>query len=717
MRGWLFSALRLGLVAASLMTGTACSPAGAKDPSSAAWVAPLPVSDEEFASSLASVLSQNLEGEPRQRLLLGVVQRQLAHANHRFERGDRSGGTASLMGAFYLLEAGDQQQGFLDREAQLALRAAITSLSARGEIGRVSILLELLRPAVSAQEQSAIDEELRTIAQFREETLTGHPLIRAGDRERTATARALLSPPQVDEAVRSTSTLIDLAIAGNQEFQQTGRRPTPEVADEIIRGLDAGAFTIVAHYFRQGSFEQALETVEESSARLTLDPDFFADMNAAVKRDDARSYRKLYDAFSGNTRARAGGNMGIDKDLFDAATFALLRATLKRAPHDRDTALEFADLLTKLGLPEAVPAVLREPAKGASELELVEIVDAVVAAAQSRSRADDHPGALRTLEAGAAILAPLRPKLDRARASLFELHQAYAQELLRAGRLAPAVDSFSAAFELSSDARVLLRRAEVRRALGDYAGARTDLELLLKQTKDPLFSLQARLSLAITDLALSNAKASEDDLTLATELAQKLTRSQTPAAVHARAYALLGRAHTMRRKSADAKIAFENALHEAENDSNLLGQTMLEAISSLWLLGERDAMRSAFDFGAAHDAPADAMLYAALWLHYEAAQSGKRPPEELASLLENASELGGWHGKLARFALGKLSEAELSAAATSEVDRVEARFYSAMARRARGVDVQKELMDLASARSAELFETRLCQAWTQAGKP
>jgi tetratricopeptide (TPR) repeat protein len=677
----------------------------------------LPVSEEEFASSLANVLSQSLEGEPGQRQLLGVVQRQLAHANHRFERGDRSGGTASVMGAFYLLQATDQQQGFLDHEAQLAIRAAIASLSARGEIGKVSILLELLRPAVSAQEQSEIDEQLRTIARFREETLTGHPMVQAGDRERTATARALLSPPAVDEAVRSTSTLIDLAIAGNQEFQQTGRRPTPEVADEIIRGLDAGAFTIVAHHFRQGSFEQALETVEESSARLTLDPDFFADMNAAVKRDDARSYRKLYDAFSGNTRARAGGNMGLDKDLFEAATFALLRATLKRAPHDRDTALEFADLLTKLGLPEAVPAVLREPAKGASDLELVEIVDAMVAAAQSRSRADDHPGALHTLEAAVMVVAPLRPKLDRAKASLFELHQAYAQEQLRAGRLAPAIDSFTTAFELSFDARVLLRRAEVKRALGDHAGARADLELLLSKTKDPLFATQARLSLATTNLALRDRAAAQQDLVLASELAQKIARTQSPAGVRARAYALLGRAHTMQGQSANAKVDFENALREAESDANLLGQTMLETISSLWLLGERDAMLAAFDFGAAHGAPRDAMLYAALWLHYEAAQAGMRQPEELAPMLENASELGGWHGRLARFALGKLSEADLSAAAVSEVDRVEARFYSAMARRARGLDVQKELLDLASARSAELFETRLCQAWTQANKP
>lgn len=706
---------RFALAALLLATSSAiaCSPPAAKNPDGSAWaIAPRTITDETFADAVVELIESPPEGDAGQALRLGVVQRQLAHAEHRFLRGDRAGATEATMAALYFLSAGDQQGGYLDDSSRHALQLAVESLSARGDFPRVTVLIDRLKDGASTEEIAKLDAELARIELFRQETLTGHPMIQAGDRERTAVKRALLDPEELPSADLRVSTLIDLAITANQEFQQTGRRPGAEVADEIIRGLDAGAFTIVSLRFRHRQFEPALEAVKETSAKLTLDPDFFAIMFGATTRDDAKSYRRLYDAYVASVGARAGGASGIDKDLYAAAQLSLLSEVVRRDPHDRETALDLSDLFFTLRVPEAVPAVLAKSSASASEVELIDMIGMVLGTVRETSEADDHPAVLRTLAAAKPIVkaASDRVTSGRGKRAIAELHRLEAKELLRAGRLAEASAALTAASESFADSQTKLRQAEVKKSLGDFAGALAELHVVASAS-DPLLTAEAHLLSA--QIARFKGQDASPSLESAIRAAERAASEPGSTMRRVRALTFEGRARAASGDRAGAEKSFERALTEAAGDSVLTGQALLDALSTLWQLTDLDGMSKAFDLGAASAGAAD-LVYAALWMHHATLQKGGQVPAEVTSILTSASETPGWRGSLARFARGKITEAELVSLAASEVDRVEARFYAAMAKKTKGEDVRRELDDIAHAKSAELYEMRLSEAWTRA---
>jgi tetratricopeptide (TPR) repeat protein len=696
----------------ALVGASGCHPAGPEDPSTVAWrLRPAAISDGEFAASLRDALLSRPEGDDDERRLLGVVAKQLEHADHRFERGDRGGGTRSVLGAFFLLSATDQQGGFLEGRSRRAIERAAESLSARGDVGPVAVLLGMLSRDASTDERARLQAELARVESFRRETLTGPPIVRIGDEERAAVRRALFAPSEVEEATRASSALIDAAIAGSQEAQQTGKRPSAEVADEIIRGLDATALSIVALHLRHQTFDRVIEAVRESSARLTLDPDFFSDLFQATTREDPRSLRKLMDSFEDGVRAKVAGT-GLDADLLDGARFALLRELVRRDPSDLEATLALARQCVAIGAPEVVPLLLEKPLLGAAPRELAEALALVTDAAMRSSDADDHPTVLRLLDAAASVR-----KLGRDKASdpgvrrrVVDLERVAARELARAGRLVEAEAALGAATELAPDPTTLLRRGEIAKGLGATEAARSHGERAAEAT-DPAVSAEAHLFLA--GLArTSDPTEARRRLDRAVEIAEKALRT-THGRRLSRLHALLGRALAGRGDRVASERAFADAIETAAGDPTLVEAAALEALASEWGLGDVEAMNRTLQ-RVVELAPASAggLTYGALWVHYANLQAARPPSPDARSILRRAAESGGWRGALARFALGTESESTLTARVVSEVDRVEARFYVAMDRRSRGQDVSSERDALAGAKSAALFETRLCEGWS-----
>jgi hypothetical protein len=196
------------------------------------------------------------------------------------------------------------------------------------------------------------------------------------------------------------------------------------------------------------------------------------------------------------------------------------------------------------------------------------------------------------------------------------------------------------------------------------------------------------------------------------EIAEKALRT-THGRRLSRLHALLGRALAGRGDRVASERAFADAIETAAGDPTLVEAAALEALASEWGLGDVEAMNRTLQ-RVVELAPASAggLTYGALWVHYANLQAARPPSPDARSILRRAAESGGWRGALARFALGTESESTLTARVVSEVDRVEARFYVAMDRRSRGQDVSSELDALAGAKSAALFETRLCEGWS-----
>jgi hypothetical protein len=101
------------------------------------------------------------------------------------------------------------------------------------------------------------------------------------------------------------------------------------------------------------------------------------------------------------------------------------------------------------------------------------------------------------------------------------------------------------------------------------------------------------------------------------------------------------------------------------------------------LVGDVDRARTTLEHGRKAGASLDDMVYAALWLTILEEQSGSSADGTANQVFEQAAGSKTWVGTLASWALGRIGDAELTTAALSQANRVEANFYVAMRARAK----------------------------------
>src|SRR5262249_29370035 len=128
----------------------------------------------------------------------------------------------------------------------------------------------------------------------------------------------------------------------------------------------------------------------------------------------------------------------------------------------------------------------------------------------------------------------------------------------------------------------------------------------------------------------------------------------------------------------------DRALQAAGEDRPTLGATMLDAVGRAFVRRDLVAARAALKRGLEGDAPEEDLTYGGLWVLLLEREL-KVPTDGTA---ERALRAGGnhasWPSKLAAWANGKLSDADLATLAQNTSQRVEADFYTALARKAAG---------------------------------
>jgi len=184
------------------------------------------------------------------------------------------------------------------------------------------------------------------------------------------------------------------------------------------------------------------------------------------------------------------------------------------------------------------------------------------------------------------------------------------------------------------------------------------------------------------------------------------------AAAHARAERLLGRVLEGYGDGKGSTRAFERALSAAAADRPTLGAAMLDAVGRALVRRDLVAARAALKRGIEGDVSDEDLVYGGVWVSLLERET-KATSDGTVERALHAGAKTAWTSKLTAWASGRLSDADLSTAAQSASQRVEAAFYTAMARKAAGdPSADQRLKQVAGAPVIDLLEVQLARDLT-----
>lgn len=684
------------------LSAAACTPSGAvppkNQPGAEGAVVPVEIRDQDFSASLYALLKDGTPTPQRQGRLIGVVRRQLAHAAARYAAGEEERATRSVLGAMFLLRLNEGRADMVDAAGERALAGATEWVSLRGDEGRAQALLEMRAAALprGTPARAPIDEHLAALNRWMKDTRTGGPLARLGAEQRALVSRALVDtrPEAVEQAAAALSAWIDRAIELSLAFRTNGERPDRDEAIEAEQALQSGGAMLAALFLRYGDARGAVAHIDRSGARRIIPPGLYDRIKAAASGDDAAPWQSLAMAFGRFARGEDDeegehpDSSGLGRDLLEGAVWGTALEAFRRDPSDVETAALLAQMLVRLGMSEASPLVMAQAlGKTPGPQALGGAVGLVLEAMSTDAQADDLDAVRRTYTAAAPILA-LADGATKGRGPLAARPRfLMASVELRAGNLPAALPLLRAATQAEPTVGGLTLLATAERQSGDSPAALATLRRALA-APDAAQSLAEvaeahRLSFDLhrEASAAGPAKQSLDAALTAALAARQRARG---AAEMARAERILGRVLDGYGDAKAAARAHERALSLAAEERPLLGATMLDAVGHALVRGDLGAARKALKQGIDENAETEDLAYGGLWVMLLERQLRVPTDGTAEAALSAAARSGSWVGRLAAWANGKLSDADLGTAAQSASQRVEAQFYTAMARKAAG---------------------------------
>jgi tetratricopeptide (TPR) repeat protein len=687
---------------------------------------PVDVPDAQFAADLHRVLRDGKASPERLALLAGVVRRQLAHAATRFGGGHDARATESVLGALYLVRTGEGRGEMIDPAADKAIAGAVERVSARGDEGRAEALLQMRAAALdpASPARKVIDEHLAAIAEWKKSTRTGGPMRQLGADERTAVARALVDPSDqaLEDAVRAVNAWVTRAIEYQIAFKKSGQRPEREEAVEATRALESGGATMAALFLRNGDARGALDALNQTGGRRVILPALYQRIDAAAQSDAGREWQALAAVFAvkvgEETQETQETETDIDPQLLAAGLWGTALETYRRDPASFEASLLLSRSLLRYGMPEAAPLVLAGAlGNRATPTTVSAALELVLTAVGDSARLDDLDTARRTFNAAESVLelaghpdlrGKIEPTAARARFVMAGIE-------VRAGNLAAARPLLELAVAEEPSASGFTTLAMVERQAGDGAAALNHVEraLAAPDAKSAILDVADAHLLAfelLRDAGKEGRAKTSLDAALTAVLGARQQRGS--AAAHARAERILGRVLEGYGDGKGATRAFDRALSAAAADRPTLGAAMLDAVGRALVRRDLGSARAALKRGIDGDVSDEDLVYGGLWVSLLEREI-KAPSD---GTVERALRAGGrtaWTGKLTAWASGKLSDADLSTAAHSASQRVEAAFYTAMARKVAGdPSADQRLRQVASAPVIDLLEVQLARDLT-----
>jgi len=703
------------------LSSVACGTAGRPGPKTAAsGNGPLDaaaVDDDGFAGSAYQVLLTDQNDPQRMGLLAGVVRRQLARAGARFKSERREAGLEALTGALYLMRIGELRKEMLEGGAP-ALRAGAAEVSRVGSEGRAQALYGMLRPLLpDGSEKKDVDAHLDAIARWSTALRSAGQMQTAGSFQRAATERALLepTPDTLNHARDATISWIKKALEFNTSEAAQSANFEREEAVEAYRAMRAGGATLAAIYLRYGDAKGALAALEKGDLLRVVPPGLTERLERVAEDDDPSAWADLYRLYSGQD-GEDRPETSMDRSLAKAAAWGIAVELFRAEPRSLRGSGPLAVELVDHGMAEVAPAVLA-PALGQnpSAQDLSWSLALTLRATLGEAEIGEHGAARRTFRAAEPILAladgqklvgKVRPTPARLRYVMGVL-ETRAGDL---GRARPLIEA-STKTEPTLDALNMLAAIDRQRADSKVAVASlAKVAAFARKQGDGASEAEAFVATFEVQRDAGHASEAKTALDSALKVALKAREQSRTGAEQARAERVLGRVLEHFGASQGAKRATDRAYEASRADTRQLTATVLDASRRALTFGDvaaaRVALRQARDAGLADED----VVYAALWLKLLELRSGSASDGSAEEALAAIDDDSGWPAKLAAWARGKLSDEQLSKSARTRVQKTEAKFYSAMLKRAKGsTEVKKELSEVAKSEAIELVEVTIAR--------
>ena len=704
---------------------------GAKSAPAKDGIALTDVSDAAFASQVHTLLRDGKPTPARLSLLAGTVARAMTHANERFAAHREERGFTSLVGAMYLVRAGEFHVEMIAARAD-ALASALAVVAPQGDEGRSMALLGLRKtilPAGSPERRDA-ESHLTALDGWMRDTLHGSSLEVMGSQERIEVARLLLEPTNeaMSAARDATIRFIDRALKFNEERGAAYGRPKREEAIEAFRAFRSGAETLAALYLRSGDAAGALAELEQPSIRKITPPALYERLQTAASGGDAKAYRDLLawlwnpdrrddDSQAGPSEAQSDPELAVDPGLLKAALWGTAIEAYRRDPTMVDVNMMLATLLVQLGLPEAAPlvladAVLKKPDPAALSGSLGFVLQDIL----REDEADDAATARRVFAAAEPLLlAASRPEWKgrarpqrRPRPHGHGHHRDARRESCRSAPAArgcsrpgalggrpghPGIDR-SPGGKARCSARQSGPRGRHRRCPAQH---RWRAKPICMRSKSSASSAR-RTRRAWSSRARSSSRS--------------ICARALPIHRPKRTWSASWRACSIASPTPRARHAPPSAPIEASgNDKHELAATVLDATARAFLRHDDVAAKKAVSRGLSAELGDDDLVYAALWLSLLHRELKVKSDGSAAKALATVRDDGRWSGRLASWGLGKLKDQDLLAAARTLSQKTEATFYVALAQRAAGdmAGATAALKQVSQSPAIDLVEVQLAR--------
>lgn len=664
-----------------------------------AAVRPVDVSDDDFAVSLVRVLQDGSRTPERLGLLTGVVRRQLVHAQQRFVLGQAEQGTASVLGALYLLRVGEGQASMITDQGAKALDGAIKFLGSRGDEGRVHALMRMRVSTLDekAPEKAAMQDHLSNLERWLSETHAGTEGERRGAEARYLMARSMVdaSDETLEAAADAIVSWVERGIEIDLAFRQLGRRPSRAEGMEAARSLETGAMMVAALYVRHGDATRALTKIEGTDLRRIVDPRLRRALIVAAEDGDVRGWGLLTAAFGNETMPSDDDESATERlpaEFVEAALWGSALEAYRKQPSNPQAALIVAERLVNFGMAEGAAAVMAGALGTSPSLEFVEdacevllrgiAIDAIIG---------DDETARRTYRLAAPIVNAAmqidHPPVELS-TPLSKLQEIMGLVEMRGGNLGVARPLLTAAARLDPTSRRWLRIATLDRLRGDSEGA-LEATRLARNTHDVRFDLfqKGLASLAAFEIHRDAGKEPEArkalDEAYSTAIASR--KKGGDVATKALTEFLLSRLFDIYGRSVEAKQAYDKALSNAFilSDPDLHDVMVRHVVSRSILRNDPALARATLEQAMDLNVDESARIYAALCLHV--LQKKSSTPDDLVTRgLTIGADLDPWLVKLANWGRGKMTDDALIGAARNLEEKTEAEFFTAMARRVAG---------------------------------
>ena len=705
------AALLAGCAGGATTGGGPKNPLGAGGPVQAAAV-----DERSFGSSTYKLLLSGDNSNERIGLLVGVTRHQLGRAQLRFASGNPSAGLVAVGGAFLLSRAGELRPEMLEKGEQ-ALDAAATEAARVGNDGRALALYSMLLPRLPGGAlRSDVQGHLSAIDKFRQDTRGSGAVSTASAAARAAISRAIIDTgaEAMDGAKKATVSWLRQALSTNIGEAPIRSNQERDEAFEAYRALRAGGYTVAALYLRQRDPRGALSLLDSAGLEKLMPPELRDRLERAGDEGDPDAWADLYHFFES---ARGSSDGLLDPELVDAAAFGAAEGLFRAEPSSMRGVLPIANELASHGMAEVAPLVLGPALNEHPDPDAISAaLGFVMRAASEEEDAGGLPAARATFANATPLLelASTPAMRGKVRPTPARLRFSMAATEIRHGELDRARPLLLSSLqeEPSSDAYLLLVAIDRQRGkLGDALGWADKAVEAARAATDVLTEADAQ----ITRFELFREQHDGTEASRALDaalnrvlLAQKQGR---PGAVQARAERLLARVLEYYGEQRAVRRATERAFEAAGSDPRILSATVMDAARRGLTLSDLTVARSAVERAVSAGMSGDDVVYPALWL--QLIEKKLRVPssgavEDAYSTIDDAS---GWPSRLRAWATGRLTDAELLAAAKDRSQRTEAIFYAAMSRHAQGnpEDAKAGLEQVAKSEAIDLVEVSIAR--------